>query len=137
MAAEVSERALAMSDAQEKQAHSELPWVVDERAGCIAIYPASKDYNCLDIPERNFIHYKHGKQVDGSWRLSPEVRANAALIVRAANSFYAMRDALEWYGNPGNYVPRAQPGNNRAAPIKLDRGAVARAALAAAKEKTP
>ena len=79
--------------------HSKIPWKVDSRVGCIAVYPESEEYNCLDIPQINFVGYWSGYRTNGEnntrWATHEKDKANAEFIVRAANSFYPMLEALK------------------------------------------
>jgi hypothetical protein len=81
---------------QEPQKHSPLPWKVDVRVGCVAVYPESlpaDQTQCLDGSEEEIILYKSNRAVwdDKSkgtwhWAMSPQDVANAELIVRAVNA---------------------------------------------------
>lgn len=60
------------------------PWKLDDRAGCVAVYEASKDYVCLDGIIDLFIHYKGGKNLEGiGWWVDPVHLANADFIARS------------------------------------------------------
>jgi len=72
------------------------PWQVDERSGCIAIYEATRDYNCLDIPKYHFIAYFSGYRDDlNQWQVRDKDSANAAFIVRAVNAHDDLIVALD------------------------------------------
>ena len=68
--------------------HTPTPWQVDIRSGCVAIYPASDEYRCLDLPPTTFVAYWNGRRTeDGmAWQMDPIHEANAAFIVKACNA---------------------------------------------------
>jgi len=76
--------------------HTKGPWKVDERVGCIAIYPADEKYNCLDMPHHNFVAYWHGyMDEEKTWQLHEKDLANARLIAAAPELLEALKDARQ------------------------------------------
>ena len=71
--------------------HTVLPWRVDVRTGCVAIYPASESHHCFSGVEESFIHSKHWPRSnvpeDMGWKTDEEAIANAKFICLAANHF--------------------------------------------------
>ena len=79
--------------------HSPIPWELDKRIGCLAIYPADtpKDVSrCLDGASAWAIHFKQGKwgKKEREWGLSELDCANAEFIVRCVNAHDALVEAL-------------------------------------------
>jgi hypothetical protein len=69
------------------------PWKADIRGGCLAVYPASEEHNCLSGAEEWAIHYsdRDASFNSGRWSMSEEACANAHLIAAAP----ALAEALE------------------------------------------
>lgn len=82
----------------EAMKHTPGPWQTDIRNGSIAVYEASKDFNCLDIPHENFVAYWHGHLVDGTWAIREKDEANARLIAAAPELLEALKEISKTKG---------------------------------------
>ncbi len=90
--------------------HTPGPWKADIRSGCLAVYPAREDHNCLSGARQWAIHYsnKDAEQTQGGgWTMSEEARANARLIAAAPDMLALLKDWAEasepwaWPGRAG------------------------------------
>lgn len=81
--------------ATDKVKHTPGPWKIDERIGCIAVYPESEKHHCLAIPLNNFIAYWHGYNKGDGWEISEKDLANAKLIAAAPMMLKEMEESLE------------------------------------------
>jgi hypothetical protein len=79
--------------------HTSTPWKLDDRNGCLAIYPASEEHRCLSGAQDWAIHFKMGYQeeINGMqvWTVDPADVDTARFIVTACNNFDAMLAALK------------------------------------------
>lgn len=79
--------------------HTPTPWKADIRTGCLAIYPASEDHNCLDGFSKRGIMFQGGfgeQPPESAYQLvTPLQEANAAFIVRACNAHEKLAEALK------------------------------------------
>ena len=73
----------------EKKKHTPGPWKLDQRSGCLAIYPESEDHTCLDGGERWAIHYSRMGSVFNQcrfWEMSEQAKIDARRIVACVNA---------------------------------------------------
>lgn len=73
------------------------PWKLDQRSGCVAVYPASdEEHTCLSGAEHWAIHYSDkGAEYNGTyWEMDKEAKANARLIAKAPELLEALDRAV-------------------------------------------
>ena len=96
--------------------HQPLPYIYDERGGCVAVYSAPPR-NCLSGANKSAIYYKHGELILGDdghqdWYVDGVDLATGRFLARACNSHYELLEALvnmvRFYG-PGS-AGQAKPG---------------------------
>ena len=79
--------------------HTPTPWKADIRTGCLAIYPASEDHNCLDGFSQRGIMFQGGfgeRAPESIYQsVTPLQVANAEYIVLACNLHDALVAALK------------------------------------------
>ena len=79
--------------------HTPTPWKADIRTGCLAIYPASEDHNCLDGFSQRGIMFQGGfgeRAPESIYQsVTPLQVANAEYIVLSCNLHDALVAALK------------------------------------------
>jgi hypothetical protein len=102
---------------------------MDDRIGCVAVYPENQNHVCLSGANWWAIHYHHGeKDKDGNWVMNQETIDNARLIAAAPDLLSACETALAQMGKL-EHIYRSDQYN-----AVLDQ---LRAAIARAKGSTP
>lgn len=104
-----------MSDAK----HTPGPWKLDQRSGCLAVYPATDDRNCLSGASNFAIHYSNkGAKFNGSfWDMDEQAKADARLISAAPEllaALVAVTETLAWLNSDNDGHIMAQTDNARA-----------------------
>jgi hypothetical protein len=81
------------------------------RGGCLAVYPANEDHNCLSEARHWAIHYADGYSItrpDGlpAWDIEPEKVANARLIAASPTMLEALEAVVDCVarGNDQAYI---------------------------------
>lgn len=70
-------------------------WKIDARVGCVAVYPAIENRNCLSGSDASAVHFKHGyKDTDDGWCVTDIDVANANLIAAAPELLEALENAI-------------------------------------------
>lgn len=79
--------------------HTPTPWLVDIRTGCLAIYPASENHNCLDGFSQRGILFQGGfgeRAPESIYQsVTPLQKANATFIVEACNAHDTLVEVLK------------------------------------------
>ena len=99
-----------------------LPWKLDIRSGCLAVYPAKDGdtHYCLAGGNKWAIHFKEGKRIcdeDGklvTWEMDQMDIARASFMVRACNCHADLLEALK--------LLLSHPSDNPADAVKTDDG---------------